>query len=283
MIERFTARFGGLNEDLQVLHDAWLPAEILQCFGAQCPLDLLLYLIRRQNLDILDIPLADITLPPPTLRAVLQDVTAAGRPETALTAVLERASARETAIAMRLSVERANQAIHQASLDNSEFTGMGTTLVVAVFSGARVLVGHVGDSRCYRWRNEQLSQLTRDHSLLQEQLDAGLLTPQAAQHVPYRNLVTRALGVEDQVALDVGEHVVSPGDLYLLCSAGLSDMLPDDALAQLLKNGGPDAELAQTLVDAANAAGGRDNISVILVRATGGPPTRRLLPRWWTR
>ncbi|MFC7407512.1 Stp1/IreP family PP2C-type Ser/Thr phosphatase [Hydrogenophaga atypica] len=195
----------------------------------------------------------------------------------------EKASARETAIAMRLSVERANQAIHQASLDNSEFTGMGTTLVVAVFSGARVLVGHVGDSRCYRWRNEQLSQLTRDHSLLQEQLDAGLLTPQAAQHVPYRNLVTRALGVEDQVALDVGEHVVSPGDLYLLCSDGLSDMLPDDALAQLLKNGGPEEELAQTLVDAANAAGGRDNISVILVRATGGPPTRRLLPRWWTR
>lgn len=195
----------------------------------------------------------------------------------------DKASARETAIAMRLSVERANQAIHQASLDNSEFTGMGTTLVVAVFSGARVLVGHVGDSRCYRWRNEQLSQLTRDHSLLQEQLDAGLLSPQAAQHVPYRNLVTRALGVEDQVALDVGEHVVSPGDLYLMCSDGLSDMLPDDALAQLLKNGGPDTELAQTLVDAANAAGGRDNISVILVRATGGPPTRRLLSRWWTR
>ena len=194
-----------------------------------------------------------------------------------------KTSARETGIAMRLSVERANQAIYQASLDNSEFTGMGTTLVVAVFAGARALVGHVGDSRCYRWRNGQLSQLTRDHSLLQEQLDAGLLSPAAAQHVPYRNLVTRALGVEDQVALDVGEHVVSPGDLFLLCSDGLTDMLSDDAISQLLKSTSSDDILAQTLVDAANAAGGKDNISVILVRATGGRPKRSLLPRWWTR
>jgi serine/threonine protein phosphatase PrpC len=194
-----------------------------------------------------------------------------------------KTSTRETALAMRLSVERANQAIYQASLDNSEFTGMGTTLVVAVFSGARALVGHVGDSRCYRWRNGQLSQLTRDHSLLQEQLDAGLLSPQAAQQMPYRNLVTRALGVENDVALDVGEHVVSPGDLFLLCSDGLTDMLPDEALADILKTCPQSDHLAQTLIDAANAAGGKDNISVILVRATGGPTTRRLLPRWWSR
>ena len=195
----------------------------------------------------------------------------------------DHTSARETSIAMRLSVERANQVIYQASLDNSEFTGMGTTLVVAVFSGARALIGHVGDSRCYRWRKGQLSQLTRDHSLLQEQLDAGLLSPQAAQHVPYRNLVTRALGVENEVALDVGEHVVSPGDLFLLCSDGLTDMLPDESIAQLLKNTTPDDNLPQTLVDAANAAGGKDNISVIVVRATGGRPKRSLLPRWWMR
>lgn len=194
-----------------------------------------------------------------------------------------RISAREAAIAMRLSVERANQAIYQAALDNSEFAGMGTTLVVAVFDGARALVGHVGDSRCYRWRNGQLSQLTRDHSLLQEQLDAGLLSAEAAKHAPYRNLVTRALGAEADVALDVSEHVVSPGDLFLLCSDGLTDMLPDDAVARLLKNTSPSDNVAHMLVDAANAAGGRDNISVILVRATGGQPKRRLLPRWWSR
>ena len=85
------------------------------------------------------------------------------------------------------------------------------------------------------------------------------------------------------VALDVGEHVVSPGDLFLLCSDGLTDMLPDDAIAQLLKSTSSDDILAQTLVDAANAEGGKDNISVILVRATGGRPKRSLLPRWWTR
>lgn len=192
-------------------------------------------------------------------------------------------NARETALAMRLSVERANQVIYQAALDHSEFAGMGTTVVVAVFSGARALVGHVGDSRCYRWRDGQLSRLTRDHSLLQEQLDAGLLSAEAARSAPYRNLVTRALGAEAQVALDVGEHVVSPGDLFLLCSDGLTDMLPDDALAHLLKTSSPADDLAQTLVDAANEAGGRDNISVILVRASGGTSPRRLLPRWWSR
>ena len=94
-----------------------------------------------------------------------------------------KTSARETGIAMRLSVERANQVIYQASLDNSEFTGMGTTLVVAVFAGARALVGHVGDSRVYRLRGGQLQRLTRDHSLLQEQLDAG--TPEALVNVLY--------------------------------------------------------------------------------------------------
>ena len=111
----------------------------------------------------------------------------------------------------------------------------------------------------------------------------GGLTPQQAALSSSRNLVTRALGVEEQVALDVGEHVVSPGDLFLLCSDGLTDMLPDDAIAQLLKSTSSDDILAQTLVDAANAAGGKDNISVILVRATGGRPKRSLLPRWWAR
>jgi protein phosphatase len=190
-------------------------------------------------------------------------------------------SSRETTIAMKMSVERANQVIFQAALDNSEFAGMGTTLVLAVFAGSRVLVGHVGDSRCYRWRHGQLSQLTRDHSLLQEQIDAGLLSPEAAQHAPHRNLVTRALGVENSVLLDVAEHTVLPGDQYLLCSDGLTDMLPDGTLAALLKHGLPASEQAQALIDAANAAGGKDNISVILVRAVAARPKSSLLPRWW--
>lgn len=194
-----------------------------------------------------------------------------------------KASSRETMLAMRLSVERANQTVYQAAQDNSEFAGMGTTLVVAVFDGARALVGHVGDSRCYRWRGDHLTRLTRDHSLLQEHIDAGLLDPADAHNAPYRNLVTRALGVENKVEVDITEHVVLPGDLFLMCSDGLTDMLADDMLAQLLRNVSPTDNLAQALIDAANEAGGKDNISVILVRATGGRSKRRLLPSWWAR
>lgn len=193
-----------------------------------------------------------------------------------------KASPRETAIAMRLSVERANRDVYQASLDHNEFAGMGTTVVVAVFLGHRMVVGHVGDSRCYRWRDQSLQPLTRDHSLLQEQIDAGLLSPSAAQHAPYRNLVTRALGVEPSVQLDVSEHTVKPHDWYLLCSDGLTDMLDHVAIGQLLKSSTSPQTAAQMLVDAANAAGGRDNISVIVVHAEGPPPKQGLLSRWRT-
>lgn len=193
-----------------------------------------------------------------------------------------KTNTRDIVSAMRQSVDQANLAIFQASIDNPQFTGMGTTLVMAVFCGARALVGHIGDSRCYRWREGRLEQLTRDHSLLQEQVDAGLLTPEQAEHAPHRNLVTRALGVESAVALDVAEHAVLPGDLYLLCSDGLTDMLRHEGMQHLLRAPGATPALdtlAQALVDGANAAGGRDNISVILVRATGGQK-RGLLSRW---
>ena len=196
------------------------------------------------------------------------------------------ASPREVGLAMRLSVDQANQAIYQSARDNTEFNGMGTTLVAAVFRGRRAVVGHVGDSRCYRWRHGQLEPLTRDHSLLQEQVDAGLITPEDAEHAPHRNLVTRALGVEPQMDADIGEHTVLPGDLYLLCSDGLSDMLRHQGMAHVLRQHHPDTALASTaqaLIDAANAAGGRDNISVILVRAHEASRKRRLWSRWLPR
>jgi len=194
-----------------------------------------------------------------------------------------QASPREIGLAMRLSVDRANQAVYQASIDNSQFTGMGTTLVMAVFSGTRALVGHVGDSRCYRWREGRLDLLTRDHSLLQEQVDAGMLSPQQAENAPHRNLVTRALGVEEEVTLDIGDHAVLPGDLFLLCSDGLTDMLRHEGLMVCLRHHTMQDSLAQlgrNLIDAANEAGGKDNISVILVRAAGGHK-RGLLSRLW--
>ena len=144
---------------------------------------------------------------------------------------------------------------------------MGTTLVVGVFLRNWLVLGHIGDSRCYRWRGNVLTQLTRDHSLLQEQLDAGLITPLEAALSPHKNLVTRAMGVDNFVDLEVHEHAVEPGDVFLMCSDGLNDMIDDSALATLLSGGGSLEVLARRLVDSANACGGRDNISVLLANA----------------
>jgi len=165
------------------------------------------------------------------------------------------------------TVAQANLGIFNAAVANSQFSGMGTTIVVGVFGPTRVLIGHVGDSRCYVLRNHRLIQLTRDHSLLQEQLDAGLITPELARNATHKNLVTRALGVDTSVAVDVQEYVPQDEDVYLLCSDGLSDMVDDPDLLTLLD--GPESlgEKANALVRAANTAGGRDNISVILAQA----------------
>ncbi len=169
--------------------------------------------------------------------------------------------------ALEASVAHANHAILASARANFELAGMGTTLVAGVFRGQTLTLGHIGDSRCYRWRQRILTRLTRDHSLLQEQLDAGLITPAQAAVSGNRNLVTRALGVDEAALLEVHEHLVQPGDLYLLCSDGLTDMVDDEALAALLDSGGSAKELAIRLVENANACGGRDNISVLLVNA----------------
>ena len=135
------------------------------------------------------------------------------------------------------------------------------------------------DSRAYRLRAGRLAQITRDHSLLQEQIDAGLITPEQAAFSANKNLVTRAVGVEDTVLLETRVHEVQPGDLYLLCSDGLSDMLDDAVLAQLLQMHGALAPTAALLVDAANDAGGKDNISLVLARAEGSPAAGQR--SWW--
>jgi len=169
--------------------------------------------------------------------------------------------------ALQASTDEANRAIYEASAGNEQLRGMGTTLVVAAFGPARVLVGHIGDSRCYRLRRGQLQLLTRDHSLLQAQLDAGAITPEQAAVSPHRNLVTRALGIEPQVELEMNEHSAEPDDLFLLCSDGLSEMVPDAQLFTLLLQDIVLAEKATLLVSIANENGGRDNVSVVLARA----------------
>ena len=165
------------------------------------------------------------------------------------------------------AVERANAAILAAALDEPQYNGMGTTLVLALFHHDKVALAHVGDSRAYRFRNGLLEQITRDHSLLQEQIDAGLISVEWAQFSQNKNLITRAVGVDNMLEAEVHEHLVEPGDIYLLCSDGLSDMLAARQIAEILAMQGTSlTAAADELVARANEHGGRDNISVILVR-----------------
>lgn len=190
-----------------------------------------------------------------------------------------RASARELRRTLETCVHNVNHSIFSAACSNPDYEGMGTTLVAGVFVEGRLVLGHVGDSRCYRLRGQAFQQITKDHSLLQEQIDAGLMTPEQALTSPYKNLITRALGVEDSVLIDINEHRVELGDVYLMCSDGLSDMVPDGVLAAILHASGTLQQKALKLVHAANEGGGRDNISVLLVHAMEDESRRGLLSR----
>lgn len=183
--------------------------------------------------------------------------------------------------AIEMCVDNANCSIFNASNANPQYSGMGTTLVLGIFQGAKLMLGHIGDSRCYRLRGNELLQITRDHSLLQEQMDAGWLTPEQAAASPNKNLVTRALGVEEGVMLELHEHRVEAGDLYLMCSDGLSDMVEDAAIARILQNEPSLAQMAAALVALANKNGGRDNITVLLTQATDTLEKRSFLSRWF--
>lgn len=184
------------------------------------------------------------------------------------------APVRSICLALQVGTDEANSAILEAGSANPQLLGMGTTLVLAVLGSERVVVGHIGDSRCYRLRRGKLDQLTRDHSLMQDQLDAGLITPQQAALSPHRNLVTRALGIERTVELEVNEFPVAPGDLYLLCSDGLSEMIQDTEIQRILLQNDTLPNTAALLVAAANDNGGRDNISVVLARSLASEKVR---------
>lgn len=190
------------------------------------------------------------------------------------------ANARDIWRAMEICVDNANRAIFNAAHGNPQYAGMGTTLVMGVFHGSKFTVGHIGDSRCYRLRQGVLSQITRDHSLLQEQVDAGLLTPEQAASSVNRNLVTRALGVEDSMMLELNEHDVEADDLYLMCSDGLTDMVDDVQIAKILETHDTLEQKANRLVGAANDNGGRDNITVLLVQAGAMAEKRGFISRW---
>ncbi len=173
------------------------------------------------------------------------------------------------------SIALANTAIYKASVGEAAYAGMGTTLVTALFHDDRVTVAHIGDSRLYRLRDEQLALITHDHSLLQEQIDQGLISAKDARFSQNKNLVTRALGVEPSVESEIHEYEVLPGDVYLFCSDGLNDMLPDEEIELALQSLTANLELAADhLIQMANDNGGRDNVSVILVKALRAFPER---------
>jgi protein phosphatase len=169
---------------------------------------------------------------------------------------------------IRWCVDRANQLIVSTASNNQQYYGMGTTLVVGVFYEDSLILGHVGDSRCYRLRAGVLTQLTRDHSLLQEQIDAGFLTVAQAATAPGKNLLTRALGADGPMQVELREHQVQEGDVFLMCSDGLTDMLTDDLISATLQMYEFLPEMAAELVNRANLAGGRDNIAVLLAKAS---------------
>ncbi len=165
------------------------------------------------------------------------------------------------------AVKNANTAIYNISQSQPQCAGMGTTLVVGLFTNNKLLVGHIGDSRMYRLRNQVLTQITEDHSLLQEQIKSGLISAEQAKFSANKNLVTRALGVDPEVDLELNEYDVNVGDIYLLCSDGLSDLVDDDVIQTTLNRLSSSLlEAAQALVQMANENGGKDNISVILVQ-----------------
>ena len=195
----------------------------------------------------------------------------AGEVASALAVTTLKAGARlgiDDAEVFRELVQQANSAIYTASLDDSTQSGMGTTVTaLSIVEGEepRVLVANVGDSRAYLWRSGALSRLSVDHSYVQELVNEGIITPEAARVHPRRNIVTRALGIDRSVMVDVFTHFVRTGDRIVLCSDGLVDEVADTEIAKVLGQHTDPQETAEALVMVANTNGGRDNTTVIVV------------------
>jgi len=172
---------------------------------------------------------------------------------------------------MRRAVNKANTAIFGNAEANPERKGMGTTLAMVLFYEDKVVVAHVGDSRVYRLRGRTLEQVTADHSLVRELLEKGAISAEEAENNPYRHVITKAVGVRSHMVAEVQERESQPGDVFLLCSDGLTDLVSDAVIEDtLVVAGGNWSRAAQHLIDLANNNGGRDNISVVIA-ALGGP------------
>ncbi len=175
----------------------------------------------------------------------------------------------EAAETIRRGIVEANGAIFQRTLVEQDKRGMGTTVTAMVINGERYMIGQVGDSRAYLLRDGQLLQITKDHSYVQEQVDAGYLTPAQARTHPYSNVITRCVGANSDVAPDVYGGTLHGSDLFLLASDGLTGMLEDEDLLTILTSGRSPGELVDKLISEANRRGGLDNVTVIIVRIDG--------------
>lgn len=168
---------------------------------------------------------------------------------------------------LAVGVKLANLRIHERAQANAQQRGMGTTIVSAHFTRSTVVVAHVGDSRVYRLRDKRLVQLTEDHSLLNDYIKMKDLTPEQIENFPHKNVIVRALGMKETVQVDVLTDPFQAGDLYLLCSDGLSGMITDRRIEEILLDGADDLDAAcKSLIDEANANGGTDNITAVLAR-----------------
>jgi serine/threonine protein phosphatase PrpC len=179
-------------------------------------------------------------------------------------------------IILRDAIFRANKIIHQTSKTQPQCEGMGTTIVSCFFYDNKVSIAHVGDSRLYRLRNDRFEQMTMDHSLLQELVDRGFYSQEEAQRATNKNYVTRALGVEPNVEVEIHEEPVHKGDYYMLCSDGLSDMVEDEDIHLTISTFNANLDMvAKQLTQLANDNGGRDNVSVVMAQVLESFPARR--------
>lgn len=166
---------------------------------------------------------------------------------------------------LRKALEQANDAVFRAVEEDSNLSGMGATMVAMRFAGETAIIAHAGDSRAYRLRSGQIEQLTQDHTWVEQQVSAGELSAEDARVHPFRNVVTRALGGEAQLVVDVETHPVRSGDLFLLCTDGLTGVLEDQEIAEILDGDGSLDSRCAELIEAANDGGGPDNVTVVLV------------------
>lgn len=208
------------------------------------------------------------------VKTVLELVTEACQREDRAVAEPETGMMRQTVV-LRDAVARANKLIHQTAKSQPQCEGMGTTIVACLFFDNRVSIAHVGDARVYRLRKNRFEQMTMDHSLLQELVDRGFYSQEEAQRSTNRNYVTRALGVEPIVQVEIQETDVQQDDVYLLCSDGLPDMVEDEDIHLTISTFSANLEtVGQQLIQLSNDHGGRDNISVILTHIREPFPAR---------